>query len=321
MAAFREIDLDNQPETNIKNQKMNLIYNNSAEVTALGFPPEVPSKRNAGKFGVIDFISHDQLSPIERYKGMTKIVFIRSGSRFNIDLKECFAAADELYFLRPDQYLQLGKQSSGSILYYTDQLYFADLEDQELLYGGMLFNNVHENLSLKLEGNLAVQILSFFEAVRTEIGDVELNQESMVRGLIKQLIVLSIRAWKNQHARLDVDIPLDRDFTRLFDRLVEQHFRTHHTVAAYAKMLHITPKALTKRFGKCGKCTPSEVIRKRIVLEAKRMLVHTALNVKEIGYKLGYEDPCYFIRFFTKQVSMAPQTFRRYFQSGLSAVA
>jgi AraC-like DNA-binding protein len=305
---------------------MNLIYNKQT----YKLPMEQSSFHSSGsvgkttigeKFGFIDFSPTRTAEHITQERRVTKIIYLKAGSELSIDMEEFRAIQDEIFFLRPDQYLQLGKQSSGCILYYTDQLYFADLEDQELLYGGILFNSSYNKLSLKLNPVLSSQILSFFETLKTEIVSVELNQESMVRGLIKQLIVLSLRAWKIQYARLEVGFQIDPDFTRLFDRLVEQNFRTHHTVAAYASMLHITPKALTKRFVKCGKCTPSEVIRKRIVLEAKRMLVHTALNVKEIGYKLGYEDPCYFIRFFTKQVNMAPQTFRRYFQSGLTAVA
>jgi len=297
---------------------MNLIYKNHSEAPIKGLYPQSGIHTDADKFGIYDFHSGGPLLPY--HKGMTKILYLRAGSKLSIDLKAYICEEDEIYFLRPDQYLQLDAHSRGSMLYYTSQLYLADLEDQELLYGGLLFNSIRDELSLKLNGNLAVAILYFFEAVRNEIAAAELNQESMVRGLIKQLIVLSLRAWKNQYAKLELVSP-EADFTRLFDRLVEQHFRTHHTVAAYAKMLQITPKALTKRFGKCAKCTPSEIIRKRLVLEAKRMLVHTALNVKEIAYKLGYEDPCYFIRFFTKQVNMAPQTFRRFFQSGLNAVA
>lgn len=279
------------------------------------------SKTGAAKFGLIDFSPGEKPEPFAHHKNMTRIIYLRSGSEISIDFEEFRSAHDEIYFLRSDQYLQLGKNCVGTILFYTNQLYFADLEDQDLLYGGMLFNRMPSNLSLKLEDDLKENILSFFDGIKAEIGNFELNQESMVRSLIKQLIILSARAWRSQHAILNIAFSDDPDFSKLFDKLVEQNYRKHHTVADYAKMLHITPKALTKRFVKCGNCTPSEVIRKRIILEAKRMLVHTPYNVKEIGYKLGYEDPCYFIRFFTKQVNMAPQTFRRYFQSGLIAVA
>ncbi|MGA9649605.1 helix-turn-helix domain-containing protein [Pedobacter sp.] len=274
----------------------------------------------AGKFGLLNFSSAGELEKIAHQNNMTKIVLLKSGSMVSVDFDSSRTTGDEIYFLRPNQYLQLGEECHGSMLYYNDKLYFADLEDQELLYGGVLFSSVAGRLTLNAGGETGRIIHSFFEALKSEIYSSEINQEPMIRSLIKQLIIISTRAWEMEHGR-QASLPIDPDFSRLFDRLVEQHYRTHHTVASYAKMLNITPKALSIRFLKCGNILPSEVIRKRIVLEAKRMLVHTPLTVKEVAYKLGYDDPCYFIRFFTKQVNMAPQTFRRYFQTGLSAVA
>ena len=72
----------------------------------------------------------------------------------------------------------------------------------------------------------------------------------------------------------------------------------------------ITPKALNKRIVKAHGTGPNDIIKDRITLEAKRLLAHTSMSVKEIAYKLGYDDPSYFIRLFTNQVSQSPQSFR-----------
>ena len=310
---------------------MNTLYNHRLDVTSNGRLSTKRIYKNAkigsnahvggAKFGLIEFSNAEGTECTSYQKEATRIIYIKAGSELSIDFNGFQTSQDELYFLRPDQYLHLGTNSSGSILFYNKRLYLADLEDQELLYGGILFNSETNNVCLKHDPDLAKNILSFFELIKNEICHSQFNKESMVRSLIKQIIIHSARAWRNQHGRQSITFPIEPDFSRLFDNLVEQHYKAHHTVAAYAKILHITPKALTKRLVKCGKCNPSDVIRKRIVLEAKRMLVHTPYNVKEIAYQLGYEDPCYFIRFFTKQVEMAPQTFRKHFQSGLISVA
>ncbi len=44
---------------------------------------------------------------------------------------------------------------------------------------------------------------------------------------------------------------------------------------------------------------------------ARKYLMQTNLKVKEIGLKLGYEDPYYFSRVFAKHVGLSPGHFRR----------
>ena len=65
-------------------------------------------------------------------------------------------------------------------------------------------------------------------------------------------------------------------------------------------------QATTKILGK----TPKEIINDRILLEAKRLLVHTQLSIKEIGQDLGFDDPAYFVRYFKKNSALTPVEFR-----------
>ncbi len=54
----------------------------------------------------------------------------------------------------------------------------------------------------------------------------------------------------------------------------------------------------------------SDLIHDRIILEIKRLLIHTDLTNKEIAYRLNFEDTSYFNRFFRKREGMTPSTFR-----------
>jgi len=57
-------------------------------------------------------------------------------------------------------------------------------------------------------------------------------------------------------------------------------------------------------------------LKDRILLEAKRLLIHTTLSAKEIAYDLGYEDPAYFNRLFSKKIGDAPNVFRKKYLEG-----
>jgi AraC-like DNA-binding protein len=43
--------------------------------------------------------------------------------------------------------------------------------------------------------------------------------------------------------------------------------------------------------------------------EAIRLLSNRSLRIKEVAFKLGYNDPCYFSRIFSKHVGVNPQSF------------
>jgi len=53
-----------------------------------------------------------------------------------------------------------------------------------------------------------------------------------------------------------------------------------------------------------------EIIHERLLTEAKRQLIYTQLSAKEIGYKLGFKDPGYFSRFFSRKSGIAPGKFK-----------
>jgi AraC-like DNA-binding protein len=57
--------------------------------------------------------------------------------------------------------------------------------------------------------------------------------------------------------------------------------------------------------------TARDLIRERLLLEAKRLLLHSELTMAEIGYELGFEDPSYFSRVVRRELKTSPVEFRR----------
>ena len=95
-----------------------------------------------------------------------------------------------------------------------------------------------------------------------------------------------------------------------FKSLVEDNFQKCHLVKDYAALLDTTPARLNKQVKALTNANASDFIYDRIVLEIKRLLMHTDLTNKEIAYQLHFEDPSYFNRFFRKYAGMTPSDFR-----------
>ena len=91
-----------------------------------------------------------------------------------------------------------------------------------------------------------------------------------------------------------------------FRKLIEENYCRLHTVKDYAALLNVSSKTLTLYVNECSKYSPLELINNRIILEAKRLLRYSVLSVKEIAFRLGFEDPSYFAKFVKRLVKQSP---------------
>ena len=271
------------------------------------------------KFGHFDFHLNLADKLVENdLKGFIKVVFIKAGGHAIIDFKEYQLKKDAFFFINTDQYFWVDEKCSGTMLYYNRDFYCVEIHDKEVACDGILFHNVYDVPVVLMDKKASADLQNNLQQIKNEIELDDTSIEEMLRILLKQIIIKCTRLWKQEHHVAGEQSRPEVEFSRTFSQLVEWHYTQHHTVAEYASLLNITAKALNKRITRYSNTTPNDIIKNRIVLEAKRLLVHTQLSIKEIAYKLGYDDISYFTRLFTKQAGVPPQSFRlQYQQEGL----
>ena len=178
------------------------------------------------------------------------------------------------------------------------------------------FSNIRNMPKVEVSDTENAFLAGLFKEMIQEFNLNDSSLEEMVRTYLKQLLIRATRSWKRQHLTHEVtDQQSDLEFFRKFTRLVEEHYKSKHTVAEYADFLCMAPKTITHKFNRLRLPQPNEVIKNRIILEAKRLLVHTSLTAKEIAYDLGYNDPAYFSRLFQTKTGESPSGFRANFLS------
>lgn len=95
-----------------------------------------------------------------------------------------------------------------------------------------------------------------------------------------------------------------------FEALIERHFLEHWKVADYARALAVSPTHLT-RVARVATGEPaSQLIEARVMREARRNLAYTNLPITTIAYTLGFGDPAYFSRAFSRAEGLSPRAFR-----------
>ncbi|MEV6840154.1 AraC family transcriptional regulator [Streptomyces sp. NPDC051133] len=93
---------------------------------------------------------------------------------------------------------------------------------------------------------------------------------------------------------------------RLFRSSVEAHFREHHDAGYYARTLGYAPRTLSRAVQQTTGRTAKAYIVDRIILEAKRLLVHDRLTATRCADALGFPDASNFSVFFQKATGKRP---------------
>lgn len=132
--------------------------------------------------------------------------------------------------------------------------------------------------------------------------------DTALRALLEVLFIQAERLFKQSAASARVD--RDSALVRQFRLALESHFSAIQSVTEYARLLKMSPDRLSKAVHERMGRPASEVIRQRMLLEAKRLLAHTDMTVSEIAYALNFSDPSYFSRFFRRETDQAPGEFR-----------
>lgn len=98
---------------------------------------------------------------------------------------------------------------------------------------------------------------------------------------------------------------------QLFQKLIEKDYQHQKLPSYYADLLSVSPNYLNKLCKEETGQTAGDLIRRRIIIEAQRLLHYTSHTINEIADKLGFESTSYFITFFRKQTNKTPEHFRR----------
>jgi AraC family transcriptional activator of pobA len=131
-----------------------------------------------------------------------------------------------------------------------------------------------------------------------------------MQSLLRLVFVWIIRRSLESKAR--VPVANDRSATRIrrFKSLIEENFTRSLSIKEYANHMGISTAQLNNICrAKVGK-SALQIVHERLTLEIKRNLVYTSLTVSEIAYELGFSDPAYLTRFFSKQTGLSPKQYR-----------
>lgn len=185
------------------------------------------------------------------------------------------------------------KNSNGYIIIFDKHLLkettdfvnkaFFDLSDRNTKFLKPLFENLIEefNKNDKLSEKIIVQGISY---------------------LLLQLKRLSNENPKNKKTKSKTALK--------FSKLVSDTICENISVNEYASKLNLTVDILNEICKENYGQSPKTIILDKKITEAKRLLYFTDLSVKEIAFRLGFEDSSYFSRIFKQKTNLSPTEFK-----------
>lgn len=241
--------------------------------------------------------------------GLQLIWFGKGDHKLVIDAVECEFHENDMVFLTEFHRIKLIALGEAKVLRFNRAFFCIINHDSEVGCRGLLFFGASQLPVIKLSETDIERFSLLWNAFLTELQTEDVLQLEMLQMMLKRLIILCTRLYKEQHDVSKIDAQ-STDLVRAFNFLVETHFREKHAVKEYAELLFKSPKTLSNLFAKLSEKTPLQFIQERILLEARRLLAYTDKPVKEIAYELGYDDVQSFSRFFRSQEGKSPTEFR-----------
>lgn len=240
------------------------------------------------------------------------VLFTQGGGTHSIDFETFAIKPYHLYFMAPGQVhgWNFEGEVDGYVVNFSANFFKSFLYDDEYLEQFPFFSgNVQYSVTDIPQSDRDVAVAIMEKAVLEAESPGKFRMD-LLRVLLLELF---IAVAKSDGYKSIVDNKGNQSHTLLrnFEKLIEQHYKDQRLPKYYAELLSVTPSHLNSIAKEYLGTSAGDIIRNRIVLEAKRMLINLNLTVTEIAYSLNFEDNSYFCKFFKNQSGISPNTFRK----------
>ncbi|MGB1231109.1 MAG: helix-turn-helix domain-containing protein [Winogradskyella sp.] len=247
-----------------------------------------------------------------RHNYYTVLIVNKAKGKHIIDFNSYSLANQQIFFVAPGQVHQVIEQekSYGFAMTFSNQFLVENAIRLSFIESLNLFQNYGKNPPL-IPNNSQFKVIEDFTNQIFKLFDSEVNMKFLsIASFLKLILIECNNICAINPIESDIDNSGD-NLIRNFKKEVENNYKEEHSATFYANLLHISADHLNRTVkSKIGK-TAKEYIQTRIITEAKRLLYFTALTSKEIGYKLGFNEPANFSAFFKRHTQVSPSNFKK----------
>lgn len=251
-----------------------------------------------------------------------QIIWFKSGNgKHFVDFNEYDVTENTIFFIGKNQVHAFDgfEGYEGYVIHFSEDFLVQKDNDVDFFLKCSIFNNAYQIPSCCVGTGNEYKLDEYIVQMKTELQEYKkFGQEELLRLYLKAFLI-QVQRRKYEIEELNKGLApfvVDEKRAQLirFVNLIEENYTKGLSVSTYAEMLFISLRTLSNLTQQLVNKKPSEMIHERIILEAKRLLLHSDLNANQIADKIGFDDASYFIKYFKKYTHQSPISFRKSFQ-------
>lgn len=264
------------------------------------------------------FAHRQGLSPHDRAtigKGFF-FVFVESGTALLTDMRQDYTIkGEDLIVLSPSLAATLHHASPDFTFTCICLVpeYFDSLLGSQLLYSQLAEFIQADHLPIvSLKPEKSRYLRQTFALFSSDLRGFKIYPNGTIDHLCCLLLLQTADTFCQSNRHMPVYVKRSGEIFRKFRKLLisNYNYRLHHDIGFYADELHISTTYLSRIVKQTTGNTVRFLISELLCADARRMLVCTDLDIKEIASQLGFSDQSVFGKFFVKKTGLSPLKFR-----------
>jgi AraC family transcriptional regulator, transcriptional activator of pobA len=237
------------------------------------------------------------------------VLFTKGKGEHEIDFKTYDVSPGTIFFLKPGQMhnWKLSPDTEGYIFFHSRDFYDMNYQSRQLR-DLPFYSSLYNVPVIRSEMKMLKQINEWLELMLVEYSTQRMLKQEKLVSLVDLVYIDLVRLYKPAKRISGKSLGYLEKLGRL-EKLIDNNFKEQRSPSFYADKMNITLKHLNRIVNASLNKTVTEMIADRVILEAKRMLIHDDLSVAQISDALGFTDHSYFIRYFKKHTGLTPVAF------------
>jgi len=242
-----------------------------------------------------------------------EVLFLTKGSGYHIiDENQYEINPPAIFFLSPGQAhsLKLSTDIDGFIFLFTSEFYLLNQKNKSrLLEFPFFFSTERNNPPLLLQNETDIIFFKqlFLRACKYAEVHSDVNND-----LLCSILDLILLICNNLYPQTSNTIrSKNYILVKKFLLQIEENYQNNLRINDYSERLHITPNHLTQVVKQITGKTSTQLLHEKIVIEIKRLLIHTNLTIAEIADTMHFDDQSYFTKYFKKYTGSSPLQYRK----------